>query len=152
SAFVLYGIALVYGATGSTRFSAVAQHFQTQGTSIPAILGILLLVAGFGFKMSVVPFHAWAPDTYQGAPSPFVAFLSVAPKAASAMVLYRVLEVVTTATGVVAGAKWSRAVALLAVASMITGNLLALAQRDIKRMLAYSGIAHMGYLLLALVV
>jgi len=152
SAFVLYGVALVYGATGSTRFAAIGEHFQAHGTPVAATLGILLLVAGFGFKMSVVPFHAWAPDTYQGAPSPFVAFLSVAPKAASAMVLYRVLEAATTATGALAAARWSRAVALLAIASMVTGNLLALAQRDIKRMLAYSGIAHMGYLLLALVV
>jgi len=163
SAFVLYGIALVYGATGSTRFEAIARAFHsggaavagvpgTPGISVLASLGVLLLVAGFGFKMSVVPFHAWAPDTYQGAPSPFVAFLSVAPKAASAMVLFRVLEAVTMGAGGIAGGRWSRVVALLAVASMVTGNLLALAQRDIKRMLAYSGIAHMGYLLLALVV
>jgi len=101
--------------------------------------------------MSLVPFHAWAPDTYQGAPSPFVAFLSVAPKVASAMVLFRVLEAVTAGGGI-SSAKWSKVVALLAIASMAAGNLLALAQRDIKRMLAYSGIAHMGYLLLALVV
>jgi NADH-quinone oxidoreductase subunit N len=110
-----------------------------------------MLVAGFGFKMSVVPFHAWSPDTYQGAPSPFVAFLSVAPKVASALVLYRVLEaVVTGAPGT--AVKWSGVVAVLSVLSMLVGNLLALVQRDIKRMLAYSGIAHMGYLLLAFVV
>ncbi|HSC21834.1 MAG TPA: NADH-quinone oxidoreductase subunit N [Solirubrobacterales bacterium] len=152
SAFVLYGLALLYGATGSTRFDVIAQHLRAEG-SVPvmASLGVLLLVAGFGFKMSLVPFHAWAPDTYQGAPSPFVAFLSVAPKVASAMVLFRVLEA-ATAGGGISGAKWSRVVALLAIASMAAGNLLALAQRDIKRMLAYSGIAHMGYLLLAFVV
>jgi NADH-quinone oxidoreductase subunit N len=160
SAFVLYGIALVYGATGSTRLPEIARSLHSAGLSVPASLGLLLLVAGFGFKMSVVPFHAWAPDTYQGAPSPFVAFLSTAPKVSAAMVLFRLLEVVSEGTAGsgpagaagVAGTKWMHVVALLSVLSMVVGNLLALAQRDIKRMLAYSGIAHMGYLLLALVV
>ncbi|HTQ81120.1 MAG TPA: NADH-quinone oxidoreductase subunit N, partial [Thermoanaerobaculia bacterium] len=153
SAFVLYGIALVYGATNSTRFVDIANAFHTSGQlPVTASLGLLLLVAGFGFKMSVVPFHAWAPDTYQGAPSPFVAFLSVAPKASAALVLFRLLEVVAIGAGGAAGGKWSRIVAVLSVLSMVVGNLLALAQKDIKRMLAYSGIAHMGYLLLALVV
>jgi NADH-quinone oxidoreductase subunit N len=150
SAFVLYGIALLYGATGSTHFDQIAESFQTNGVPVLASLGLLMLVAGFGFKMSLVPFHAWSPDTYQGAPSPFVAFLSVAPKAAAALVLFRLLELVSGAGAV--GVKWSQVVALLAVLSMAVGNLLALVQRDIKRMLAYSGIAHMGYLLLALVV
>ena len=102
--------------------------------------------------MSVVPFHAWSPDTYQGAPTPFVAFLSVAPKVASALVLYRLLDAVVSGGAAEAIEKWSVVIAALAVLSMLVGNLLALAQRDIKRMLAYSGIAHMGYLLLALVV
>jgi NADH-quinone oxidoreductase subunit N len=152
SAFVLYGIALVFGATGSTRFSGIAQSIA-QMNQVPATLslGLLLLVAGFGFKMSVVPFHAWSPDTYQGAPSPFVAFLSVAPKVASALVLWRLLDAVVGAGTPGAAAKWSGVVAVLSVLSMLAGNLLALVQRDIKRMLAYSGIAHMGYLLLALV-
>ncbi|HEX5761113.1 MAG TPA: NADH-quinone oxidoreductase subunit N [Thermoanaerobaculia bacterium] len=150
SAFVVFGIALLYGETGSTRLEAIASAVQAaQGPSLVASLGFLLLVAGFGFKMSVVPFHAWAPDTYQGAPSPFVGFLSVAPKVASALVLFRILE--AALAGGAAG-KWSQLVAILAVASMVVGNLLALVQRDIKRMLAYSGVAHMGYLLLALVV
>jgi NADH-quinone oxidoreductase subunit N len=155
SAFVLYGIALVFGATGSTRFAEIGTKVAGMA-EVPATLslGILLLVAGFGFKMSVVPFHAWSPDTYQGAPTPFVAFLSVAPKVASALVLWRVLfAVVGVGVGAPAGvaAKWSGVVAVLSVLSMLAGNLLALVQRDIKRMLAYSGIAHMGYLLLALV-
>jgi NADH-quinone oxidoreductase subunit N len=98
--------------------------------------------------MSVVPFHAWSPDTYQGAPSPFVAFLSVAPKAASALVLLRLLGTVAAAQ---VGHQWSQLIALLAVLSMVGGNLMALVQKDIKRMLAYSGIAHMGYLLIPLV-
>lgn len=152
SAFVLYGTALVYGSTGSTRLAEIGQSLAA-APQIPvaASFGLLLLVAGFGFKMSLVPFHAWSPDTYQGAPSPFVAFLSVAPKVASAMVLYRLLTAVAGDGNGALTEKWSGVVAALAVLSMLVGNLLALVQRDIKRMLAYSGIAHMGYLLLALV-
>jgi NADH-quinone oxidoreductase subunit N len=153
SSFVLYGIALVYGATGKTRLAEIGTELaKADGFTIGASLGLLLLVAGFAFKMSVVPFHAWSPDTYQGAPTPFVAFLSVAPKVASALVLYRLLEAVVASGVPAATAKWTVVIAALAVLSMLVGNLLALAQRDIKRMLAYSGIAHMGYLLLALVV
>jgi NADH-quinone oxidoreductase subunit N len=152
SAFVLYGIALVYGATGSTRFDEIGASLAAAPyVTALAKLGILLLVAGFGFKMSVVPFHAWSPDTYQGAPSPFVAFLSVAPKVASALVLYRVLAAAVQGGAGAGAVRWSSVVAVLSVLSMVAGNLLALVQRDIKRMLAYSGIAHMGYLLLALV-
>src|SRR4051794_15060509 len=152
SAFVLYGIALVYGATGSTRFADIGQALAAQPTfPVLASLGFLMLIAGFGFKMSVVPFHAWSPDTYQGAPSPFVAFLSVAPKVASALVLYRVLGAALQGGAGLTAYKWQTVVAILSVLSMVAGNLLALVQRDIKRMLAYSGIAHMGYLLLALV-
>ncbi len=149
SAFVLYGIALLYGETGSTRLADIATALAS-GVPSPVItsLGLLLLVAGFGFKMSLAPFHAWSPDTYQGAPSPFVAFLSVAPKAASALVFIRVLELALAGA---TAAKWGQLVALLAVLSMAVGNLLALVQQDIKRMLAYSGIAHMGYLLIPLV-
>ncbi|HMB53413.1 MAG TPA: NADH-quinone oxidoreductase subunit N, partial [Thermoanaerobaculia bacterium] len=146
SAFVLYGLALLYGETGSTRLDAIGAALTGDGSTL-ASLGVLLLIAGFGFKMSLVPFHAWSPDTYQGAPSPFVGFLSVAPKVASALVLIRILEMVA---GNVAFDS-ARIVSILAVASMLVGNLFALVQRDLKRMLAYSGIAHMGYLLIALV-
>ena len=149
SSFVLYGIALVYGATGSTRFADIGRALSAvPETPVFASLGLLLLIAGFGFKMSLVPFHAWSPDTYQGAPSPFVAFLSVAPKAASALVLVRLLVAVSAAP---AGSDWPQLIAMLSVLSMVAGNLLALVQKDIKRMLAYSGIAHMGYLLIPLV-
>lgn len=148
SSFVLYGVALLYGATGSTYLPEIAAALGA-GIATPwlAVIGVLLLIAGFGFKMSIAPFHAWAPDTYQGAPSPFVAFLSVAPKAASAFVLIRVLSTVFPEA---AGAHWPTVVATLAVLSMVVGNLLALVQDDIKRMLAYSGIGHMGYLLIPL--
>jgi NADH-quinone oxidoreductase subunit N len=148
SAFVLLGIALVYGATGSTRLDVIARAFAGGQGTVAATLGLLLLVAGFGFKMSLAPFHAWSPDTYQGAPSPFVAFLSVAPKVASALVLFRLLEVASQGNS---AARWENVIGALAALSMVVGNLLALAQTDIKRMLAYSGVAHMGYLLLALV-
>jgi NADH-quinone oxidoreductase subunit N len=148
SAFVLYGVALVYGGTGSTRFAEIAAAYHAGHVPLSASLGMLLIIAGFGFKLSLVPFHAWSPDTYQGAPSPFVAFLSVAPKVASVYVIYRLLaSVAPYATGV----RWGSLIAILSALSMVTGNLLALVQRDLKRMLAYSGIAHMGYLLLALV-
>ncbi len=147
SAFVLLGIALVFGETGSTRLTEIAAVLAVEGPSVPATLGFLLLAAGFAFKMSLAPFHSWAPDTYQGAPSPFVAFLSVAPKAAAAIVLWRVLVLVAP---VDFAGRWPQIVAALAVLSMLVGNLLALVQRDIKRMLAYSGVAHMGYLLVPL--
>jgi NADH-quinone oxidoreductase subunit N len=150
SAFVLFGIALLYGATGSTRLEAIGRAFVGGQGTVLASLGLLLLVCGFGFKMALVPFHAWSPDTYQGAPSPFVAFLSVAPKVASALVLFRLLEVAAQSPSVSA-ARWVSVVGALSALSMVAGNLLALAQTDIKRMLAYSGVAHMGYLLLALV-
>jgi len=148
SAFVLLGIALLYGETGSAQFAGIATALQEgRGSLALEALGTLLLIAGFGFKMSLIPFHAWSPDTYQGAPTPFVAFLSVAPKAASVAVLIRVLGAASVGT---LSAKWPDVIALLAVVSMLGGNLLALVQRDFKRMLAYSGIAHMGYLLIPL--
>ncbi len=148
SAFVLLGIALLYGATGSTRLDVIERAFTAGQGTVGATLGLLLLVCGFGFKMSLAPFHAWSPDTYQGAPSPFVAFLSVAPKVASALVLFRLLQL--AAQGATAS-RWENVVGVLAALSMLVGNFLALAQTDLKRMLAYSGVAHMGYLLLALV-
>jgi NADH-quinone oxidoreductase subunit N len=150
SAFVLFGIALLYGATGSTRLEAIGRAFVGGQGTVLASCGLLLVVCGFGFKMALAPFHAWSPDTYQGAPSPFVAFLSVAPKVASALVLFRLLEVAAQTPPVMAS-RWVNVVGALSALSMVVGNLLALAQTDIKRMLAYSGVAHMGYLLLALV-
>lgn len=148
SAFVLYGVALVYGVTGSTFLARSAEAFSG-GIDSPVLgaLGVVLVVAGFGFKMAIAPFHAWSPDTYQGAPSPYVGFLSVAPKAASAFVLIRVVSTVFPGD---LGVDWSAVIAALAVLSMVVGNFLALVQKDIKRMLAYSGVGHMGYLLIPL--
>jgi NADH-quinone oxidoreductase subunit N len=148
SSFVLYGIALLFGETGSTRLDAISSAVGA-GTGSPGLLliGFLLVACGFAFKLSLVPFHAWAPDVYQGAPTPFVAFLSVAPKIASAVILVRV---VTTVAGSPLGGRWPDLFALLAIVSMLVGNLFALVQRDFKRMLAYSGVAHMGYLMIPL--
>ena len=149
SAFVLLGIALLYGATGTTVTEEIVRSLLGNPEMKPqALVGLLLLIAGFGFKMSLVPFHAWAPDAYQGAPSPFVAFLSVAPKAASAIVLVRILQIANQA---LIEPNMSAVIGALAVTSMLVGNLLALSQTDLKRMLAYSGIAHMGYLLIPMV-
>ncbi len=147
SGFVLLGIALIYGEAGTTNLAGMSGSAVLRSGSPMLLIGFLLLVCGFAFKMSIAPFHAWAPDVYQGAPSPFVAFLSVAPKAASAVVLVRITELTLT----IDVHSWDRVLALLAVFSMLVGNLLALAQRDLKRMLAYSGVAHMGYLLVPLV-
>jgi NADH-quinone oxidoreductase subunit N len=147
SSFTLYGIALLFGKSGSLRISSLSQ--VELGTDPVVILGLLLLLAGFGFKMSLAPFHAWAPDVYQGMPTPAVAYLSVAPKGASVIVLYRVLTAVFQ--GSLPG-RFQAGVAALAILSMTLGNVVALAQRDIKRLLAYSGIAHMGYITITLVV
>jgi NADH-quinone oxidoreductase subunit N len=118
--------------------------------SDPLVLfGLLLLLVGFGFKMSIAPFHNWAPDVYQGMPTPAVIYLSVAPKAASVLVLYRVCGAVFLGG---MPDRFRTALAALAILSMTLGNVVALAQRDIKRLLAYSGIAQMGYVLIALVV
>ena len=149
SAFFLLGIALLYGATGTTHLAGIGVALQDGGSGTLAGAGLLLLLCGLAFKMSLAPFHSWSPDTYQGAPSPLVAFLSVAPKAAAVVLLIRVFSSVTPQLA--SAERWSGLLALLAVLSMVVGNLFALVQRDIKRMLAYSGVAHMGYLLVPLV-
>jgi len=148
SSFLLYGVALLFGETGSTRIDGIAAALAAgNGSPGLVVLGSLLVASAFAFKLSLVPFHAWAPDVYQGAPTPFVAFLSVAPKVASAVVLVRL---VTAIAPTPVGGGWPDLMAFFAVASMLAGNLFALVQRDIKRMLAYSGIAHMGYLMIPL--
>jgi NADH-quinone oxidoreductase subunit N len=147
SAFTLYGIALLFGKAGSVRIAALSR--PDLGTDPLVVLALLLLLVGFGFKMSLAPFHAWAPDVYQGMPTPAVAYLSVAPKGASVIVLYRVLSSVFEAG---MPDRFRAGIAALAILSMSLGNVVALAQRDIKRLLAYSGIAHMGYVAIALAV
>jgi NADH-quinone oxidoreductase subunit N len=147
SAFTLFGVVLLFGQSGTTRIDGLARPGLADSPAVA--FGLLLLLVGFGFKMSLAPFHAWAPDVYQGMPTPAVAYLSVAPKGASVLVLYRVLAAVFQ--GEIPG-RLGTGIAALAILSMTLGNVVALAQRDIKRLLAYSGIAHMGYVTIALVV
>ena len=148
SAFLLYGIALVYGATGTTSLPVIAQRLLGPGgiSDSPFMLaGIALLLVGFGFKVATVPFHMWAPDVYDGAPSPITAFMAATVKAAAFASFLRVwLEAFP---GVYTS--WHTALAGLAILTMIVGNAVGLAQRNMKRLLAYSSIGHAGYLLVA---
>ena len=145
SGFLLYGIALVYGATGTTNLSLIGAQLAGGQLSIMAALGLGLLLIGFAFKVAAVPFHMWAPDVYDGAPTPVTAFMATGVKVAAFAALVRVLLEGFPA----AGRLWQPIIAGLAIASMIVGNLVALAQPTLKRMLAYSSIAHAGYLLAA---
>jgi len=144
--FFLYGIALVYGAAGSTNIAAVAVAVAA-GTTSPALLtaGIAMLVSGFGFKVAAVPFHMWTPDVYEGAPAPVTAFMTVAVKTAAFVAFMRVF--VVAFEGVYES--WSGILWGLAAVTMVVANLIALVQSNVKRMLAYSSIAHAGYLLVA---
>src|SRR6059036_2848195 len=146
SGFLLYGIALVYGATAATNLSQIGAQVRTFGLadSPMLLIGLGLLLVGFGFKVAAVPFHMWAPDVYDGSPTPVTGFMATAVKAAAFAALLRVLG---EAFGGVPA--WHQIVWWLAVATMVVGNLVALAQRTVKRMLAYSSIAHAGYLLVA---
>jgi NADH-quinone oxidoreductase subunit N len=145
SGFLLYGIALVYGATGTTNLSLVGAQLAGGRLSVMAALGLGLLLIGLGFKVAAVPFHMWAPDVYDGAPTPVTAFMATGVKAAAFAALVRVLMEGFPS----APAFWQPVIAGLAIASMVVGNLIALAQQTLKRMLAYSSIAHAGYLLVA---
>jgi len=146
SGFLLYGIALVYGAAGTTNLGLIGAQFSGGELTLMARLGLGLLVIGFGFKVAAVPFHMWAPDVYDGAPTPVSGFMAAAVKAAGFSALVRVLY-----TGFHASAEaWQPIIFGLAAISMVVGNLVALAQRSVKRMLAYSSIAHAGYLLAAI--
>jgi NADH-quinone oxidoreductase subunit N len=149
SAFFLYGIALLYGVSGSTTLAKVELELGalTSETASLAVLGAGMLLVGFGFKVASVPFHMWAPDVYEGAPTPATALMSAGVKAAAFGALLRVFG---SALPELAG-DWKPLVAALAAVTMIVGNLGALAQANLKRMLAYSSIAHAGYVLVALV-
>ncbi len=145
TAFFLYGIALAFGATGSTSIPAIAPGLATTATPTMAFLALALMIIGLGFKVSAAPFHLWTPDVYQGAPAPIVGFMSTAPKAAAFAVLLRILY-----SGFpLYQHRWSVLIWAIAALSMTIGNLGALKQTDVKRMLAYSSIAHAGYLLAA---
>jgi NADH-quinone oxidoreductase subunit N len=145
--FILYGTALFYGATGSTNVAAMGRWFAANPSTPLLTVAFVLLMAGFGFKLALAPFHPWAPDVYQGAPTPVAGWLSVAPKAATLIALIRVFNAMTPMLPQVS---WMSMVATLSVLSMIVGNAVAIVQRDLKRMLAYSGIAHVGYMMIAM--
>jgi NADH-quinone oxidoreductase subunit N len=153
SAFLLYGVAFLYGLSGSTSFESIAKALcnTCSGTAASnhgiALLGLGLLLVGFGFKVASVPFHMWTPDVYEGAPTTVTAFMGAGVKAAAFGALLRVLgEAAPSLAG-----DWRPAVAVLALLSMVVGNLGALAQTNLKRMLAFSSIAHAGYLLTGVV-
>lgn len=150
TAFLLYGITLVYGATGTTEFAGIAA--QTGRSAVLASplfrLGMGLLVVGFGFKVAAVPFHMWAPDAYEGAPTPITGFMAASVKAAAFAGFLRLfIEGFPAAL-----AEWHLALWWLAAVTMVAGNVIALAQRNMKRMLAYSSIAHAGYILIAVAI
>ena len=145
TAFFLYGIALAFGATGSTSISAIAAGLDSSATPRLAFLALGMMLIGLGFKVSAAPFHVWTPDVYQGAPAPVVGLMSTAPKAAAFAIMLRI-----TFSGFPAMQhRWAILMWILAALSMTIGNLGALLQHDVKRMLAYSSIAHAGYILVA---
>lgn len=150
TAFLLYGIALIYGATGTTNLTLIGERVMEVGLSsnMMLVVGIALLIVGFGFKVALAPFHMWAPDVYEGAPTPITAYMAAAVKAAAFAGFLRVwLEAFSGVTS-----SWHGPIWWLAVATMVVGNLIALAQKNIKRMLAYSSIAHAGYILVTVAI
>ena len=152
SALLLYGISLIYGLTGTTFLTEVKTtlivRFISTGEIGPAlVLGFIFMIAGFGFKLALVPFHMWVPDVYEGAPTPITAFLSVASKAAGIVAFLRVFF----GSFLIFQVDWVLLMAVLASLAMIIGNIIALLQTNIKRMLAYSSIAQIGYILLGVV-
>ncbi|MGB9715085.1 MAG: NADH-quinone oxidoreductase subunit N [Thermodesulfovibrionales bacterium] len=149
SAFLLYGISLIYGLTGTTSINGIASFINEKGLiGNPALsLSMTLFAAAFGFKIAAVPFHMWAPDAYEGAPTSITAFMSVGPKAAGFAVLGRVFMIAFASLKF----EWTFLLIPLSILSMAIGNIVALAQTNIKRMLAYSSIAHAGYALIGII-
>jgi len=147
--FLLYGMALIYGTTGTTNLLKIASVIQEETvSSMPILLlGVVLLVVGFGFKVSSAPFHMWTPDVYQGAPTPVTAFMAVGPKAAALAALFRVF----TQSLPELDSTWETLLIVVAVFTMIIGNLGAIVQSNVKRLLAYSSISHVGYILMAVI-
>ncbi len=150
SAFLLYGISMIYGLTGTTDIKAIALFVSEKGLiGNPALsLSMVLFAVAFGFKIAAAPFHMWAPDAYEGAPTSITAFMSVGPKAAGFAVLGRVFMIAFASLKI----EWAMVFIPLSILSMAVGNIVALAQTNIKRMLAYSSIAHAGYALIGIIV
>jgi len=142
TAFFLYGVALMFGATGSTSITVISGGLRSAGIPILADVGVALMFVGLGFKVAAAPFHVWTPDVYEGAPAPVVGFMSTAPKAAVFAVLLRIMFEADAP-----GRLWL--IWIVAALSMTLGNAGALVQDNVKRLLAYSSIAHAGYLLVA---
>ncbi len=156
SAFLLFGLSYVYGLTGATNLREIAKATATLGPSPLMAVGLLFVIVGFGFKVAVVPFHLWAPDAYEGAPTPVTAFIATGSKVASFFVFARVLMIgFAGMTGSAFwggfGSGWTMLLAVIAAASMVLGNCAAIVQHNVKRLLAYSSIAHAGYILIGLI-
>jgi NADH-quinone oxidoreductase subunit N len=148
SAFLVLSIAFLYGAARSTAIAAIIGDFGAEGISALGLIGVGLILVGFGFKIALVPFHMWTPDVYEGAPTPVTAFFSIGPKAAGFIVLLRIFLNFWDAapnSDIVFWALW-----VISVLTMVIGNLIALRQTNVKRILAYSSIAHAGYILIAI--
>jgi NADH-quinone oxidoreductase subunit N len=145
---LLYGMSLLYGLTGTTSLQGIAEALRGQDVSLVMVLAVILVGAGMGFKIAAVPFHMWAPDVYEGAPTPITAFLSVGSKAAAFAMLIRIFVEGLPSLG----EEWTLMFYILAVVTMTVGNIAALTQSNLKRMLAYSSIAHAGYLLIGVIV
>jgi NADH-quinone oxidoreductase subunit N len=143
---LLYGASLVYGYAGSTNFAQITQAASAGAAPIGLLIGMVFVLAGMAFKVSAAPFHMWSPDVYEGAPTPVTAFLATAPKIAAMALIARVVH---DAFGTIVR-DWSQVLAALSVASMFLGAIAAIGQRDIKRLMAYSSIAHMGFALMGL--
>lgn len=161
SGLMLYGISLIYGLTGTLNIYEISEVLNTiNPDKLTLFISVLLILAGFGYKISAVPFHFWAPDVYEGAPTPITAFLSVGPKAAGFAMLIRFFNVALVAPGTngnsaewfsIAGLDWPQLLAVISAATMTLGNLIAIVQNNVKRLLAYSSIAHAGYAMMGTV-
>ncbi len=150
SAVLLYGMAMVFGLTGTTRLGEIAAAMKSGQLASPALfMGLVLLAAGFGFKIACVPFQMWVPDVYEGAPTPVTAYLSVASKAAGFGIIVRVFFTAFSLPAVLS-IDWGMLFAILSAVTMTVGNVMALAQKNVKRLLGYSSIAQAGYLMVGL--
>ncbi|WP_421577135.1 NADH-quinone oxidoreductase subunit NuoN, partial [Shinella sp. M31] len=146
SGMLLYGMSLVYGFTGHIGFQDIAAALTAEGRSLGLVFGLVFILAGLAFKISAVPFHMWTPDVYEGAPTPVTAFFAAAPKVAAMAMLVRI--VIEAFQPVVAD--WQQVIVFISIASMLLGSFAAIGQKNIKRLMAYSSIGHMGYALVGL--
>jgi NADH-quinone oxidoreductase subunit N len=155
SGLMLFGLSILYGITGSTDISGISQTLQKIEYPLTIYFPLVLILSGFGYKISMVPFHYWTPDVYEGAPTPITAFLSVAPKAAGLSIMIRIFYTMFTVDGTLSfteplsGVNWPALIAVGSAITMTLGNILAVQQKDVKRLLAYSSISHIGFMLMA---